>query len=195
MKTKNLNRAICLGLASAVTLMLPVSGAFAGQLSEQAQAQDFLYQPATGLVQAVRQATAKYRDVNRAEADGYVPVFGCVSSPDDGAMGAHYLRPDLLGDGEVDAAHPELLVYEPTSFGQMQLVAVEYFTLADNWDANHTDGSPPSLMGQLFDYAGAPNRFRLPASYSLHVWAWKYNPKGVFSMWNPRVSCADYTES
>lgn len=196
MNTKTLNRALCLGLASTVTLMLPVSGALAaGQLSEQAQAQDFLYQSATGLVQAVREATAKYQDVAKAVMDGYTPVFGCVSSSDGGAMGAHYLNPNLLGDGEVDVAHPELLVYEPTEYGRMRLVAVEYFTLADNWDANHADGSPPLLMGQLFDYAATPNRFRLPASYSLHVWAWKYNPKGVFSMWNPHVSCADYTQS
>lgn len=159
---------------------------------DQDPARDFLYQPATGLVAAVRQAVTKYRNLSAAEADGYVPVFGCVSSPDEGAMGAHYLRPDLLGDGAEDASHPELLVYEPTWYGRMQLVAVEYFTLADNWDANHPDGSPPILMGQLFNYSGTPNRFRLPANYSLHVWAWKYNPKGVFAMWNPRVSCQYY---
>jgi hypothetical protein len=196
MKTKALGRAMCLGAAGVLTLVLPVSSAFAADnLSEQARAQDFMYQPATGLVQAVRQATAKYQDVNKAKMDGYVPVFGCVSSPDDGTMGAHYLNPNLLGDGAEDVAHPELLVYEPTKYGRLQLVAVEYFAIADNWDKAHPDGSPPSLMGQLFNYAGTPNRFRLPANYSLHVWAWKYNPKGVFSMWNPHVSCADYTES
>jgi hypothetical protein len=73
------------------------------------------------------------------------------------------------------------------------LVAAEYLQLADAWDGAHTDGSPPLLMGQLFDHTTEPNRFRLPAHYSLHVWAWKYNPTGVFSMWNPRVSCAAYT--
>ena len=61
------------------------------------------------------------------------------------------------------------------------------------WDANGV--GPPILMGQLFDYMDAPNRFGLPAFYSLHVWAWKFNPEGVFSMWNPRVSCANYSES
>lgn len=90
----------------------------------------------------MREATAKYRDVTKAVADGYIPVFGCVSSPEDGAMGAHYLNPSLLNDGAEDATHPELLVYEPLKNGRLQLVAVEYFTIADNWDAAHPDGSP-----------------------------------------------------
>lgn len=196
MKTKAITRSMCLGAASVLTLVLLAPSAFAsGQLPEQVTAQNFLYQPATGLVEAVRKATAKYQDVNKAKMDGYGPVLGCVSSPGDGTMGVHYLNPNLLGDGAVDVAHPELLVYEPLANGRLQLVAVEYLTIADTWDAAHTDGSPPLLMGQLFDYSSTPNRFRLPANYSLHVWAWKYNPKGVFSMWNPDVSCADYTGS
>jgi hypothetical protein len=48
------------------------------------------------------------------------------------------------------------------------------------------------LGGQLFNYVGAPNRLRLPAHYELHVWAWKRNASGIFSDWNPRVSCAQY---
>lgn len=176
-------------LALALTASIPAASA---QRSEQDRAWEFLRQPATGLIAAVREATAKYQDVNKAVMDGYAPVLGCVSSPDDGVMGVHYLKADLIGDGTEDVAHPELLVYEPLRNGHMQLVAVEYLTLAESWDGSHTDGSPPSLMGQLFDYTGAPNRFRLPGHYSLHVWAWKYNPKGVFSMWNPHVSCAHF---
>lgn len=196
MKGKAVNLALYLGAAALMMLVLPESGSLAaGQRSEQVRAQDFLYQPVTGLVQAVRQATAKYQDVNQAELDGYVPVFGCVSSPDDGAMGVHYLNSNLAGDGAEDVNHPELLVYEPMQNGRLRLVAVEYLTFAKNWNGAHADGSPPVLMGQLFDYADTPNRFRLGGYYSLHVWAWKYNPKDVFSMWNPDVSCADYTGS
>lgn len=189
---KHRSATIFAGVLATALLSWTAAAAASTPPPDRDSAQEFLSRPATGLVAAVRDATARYQDVGNAEADGYVPVFGCVSSPDDGAMGAHFLRPDLLGDGQVDVAHPELLVYEPTQDGRMRLVAVEYFTLADNWDANHTDGSPPLLMGQLFDYAGTPNRFRLPASYSLHVWAWKYNPKGMFTMWNPRVTCEYY---
>jgi hypothetical protein len=35
----------------------------------------------------------------------------------------------------------------------------------------------------------APNRFGLPAFYSLHVWVWKHSPAGMFAMWNPTVHC------
>lgn len=192
----NLPAKTVLFVALAVALAAPLStaSAFIPQ-SAQDQEQDFTYLPATGLVAAVREATAKYQDVNRAVRDGYGPVLGCVSGADEGAMGVHYLKPSLLSDGVVDVAHPQLLVYEPLASGGLQLVAAEYLAIADIWDSAHPKGPPPILMGQLFDYMDAPNRFGLPAFYSLHVWAWKFNPMGVFSMWNPRVSCANYSES
>jgi hypothetical protein len=31
----------------------------------------------------------------------------------------------------------------------------------------------------------APNRYGLPAFYSLHAWVWKPNPAGQYAMWNP----------
>ncbi|MCX7514905.1 hypothetical protein [Frateuria sp. STR12] len=186
--------AVFIGLCAAALLAGTSTAAGTDSQSEQQAAWNFTHHRAGPLVQAVRDATYRYRDVSRAEMDGYVPVLGCVSGPDMGAMGAHYLKASLLGDGVVDVAHPELLVYEPLGNGRMRLVAAEYLAIAEAWDGTHTDGSPPTLMGQLFDYSEGPNRFRLPAHYSLHVWAWKHNPVGVFSMWNPRVSCARYTE-
>ena len=184
---------ILIGLIGTALLATAPAAAAAVTQAEQDAAWNFMHHRAGPLVQAVRDATARYRDVSQAEADGYMPVLGCVSGPDMGAMGMHYLKASLLGDGMVDVAHPELLVYEPTHGGGARLVAVEYLALADVWDGAHADGAPPLLMGQLFDHTDAPNRFRLPAHYSLHVWAWKYNPLGVFSMWNPRVSCTAFT--
>ncbi|MBV9326757.1 MAG: hypothetical protein JO352_23605 [Chloroflexi bacterium] len=35
----------------------------------------------------------------------------------------------------------------------------------------------------------ADNRYGLPPFYSLHAWIWRDNPAGMFSMWNPDVSC------
>jgi len=185
-------------LISALAALLPLSAASAAQMSMPDNAQNFMSQSATGLVQAVRLATAKYQNVSQAIKDGYqADANGCVSSPDVGAMGVHYINGPLIGDA-VDAAHPQGLVYEPVGNGQLRLVAVEYITIAQLWDNSHPvmgpNTSPAKLMGQVFDYMEAPNRFRLPAVYTLHVWAWKYNPMGVFSMWNPNVSCANYTE-
>ncbi len=179
---------------SAMAMLLPVATPAAAQMSGPVNAQNFLSQPATGLVQAVRQATAKYQNVSLALKDGYqADTNGCVSSPDEGVMGVHYINGSLIG-GAVDAYHPQGLVYEPVGNGQLQLVAVEYITVAQLWDGSHPNGQSAKLMGQVFDYMEAPNRFRLPAVYTLHVWAWKYNPLGTFSMWNPNVSCTSYTE-
>ncbi|HET7570453.1 MAG TPA: hypothetical protein VFK96_07705 [Gammaproteobacteria bacterium] len=149
---------------------------------------------ATGLIAAAHDATGQYRNLAEAEADGYALLLGCVTGPDHGAMGVHYVNQGLVGDGVLDAQHPEALVYEPTGNGGLRLVAVEYVTIASVWDAAHPE-STPVLMGQLFDYVGAPNRFGLPAFYALHVWAWAHNPLGAFTMWNPHVSCNKYTAS
>jgi len=181
-------------LFSALAMLLPVSSVSAFQAPGSAGTQSSQNQPVSGLVQVVRQVTAKYQDVSLAIRDGYLAdTNGCVSSQDEGAMGVHYINGSLIG-GAVDAFHPQGLVYEPVGNGKLRLVAVEYITIAQLWDGTHADGSSAKVMGQVFDYTEAPNRFRLPAVYTLHVWAWKYNPAGTFSMWNPNVSCTSYTE-
>jgi hypothetical protein len=139
-------------------------------------------------VEAVRQATAPFPDPAAAEAAGYVHMLGCVSGPLDGAMGLHYVNADLVGDGELNAAHPEILIYAQQD-GAMHFVGVEYLVLADAWEAKHE--GPPILMGQLFNFVGAPNRYRNPPFYELHVWTGQDNPHGMFADWNPSVSCED----
>lgn len=148
--------------------------------------------PGATLVATVRQATRGFMNVDAAEAAGYGLFHGCVSGAQEGAMGIHYVNGDLVGDGEIDASRPEALIYEIRG-GRLQLVGVEYVVIAEAWDANHE--TPPALMGQVFHYVGAPNRYKIPAFYELHVWAWKQNPSGMFTDWNPKVSCEDYTEN
>jgi hypothetical protein len=146
-------------------------------------------QGSTGLVREVRQATQPFQDVNAAIAAGYSSAGSCVSGPEVGAMGVHFANPTLLGDGELDAAQPEILVYEQRN-GRLRLLAVEYVVLAEQWDAKKI--GPPVLDGQHFHYVGAPNRYGSPAFYELHVWAWKNNPNGMFVDWNPTVSCEEF---
>ncbi len=45
--------------------------------------------PATTLAETVRQATAQFKDVHTAEGAGYALLHGCVSGPQEGAMGIH----------------------------------------------------------------------------------------------------------
>ena len=143
------------------------------------------------LVRIARQASRRFQDVSQAEAEGYVQQFGCVSGSHEGAMGVHYVNFPLVGDGVLDPAKPELLVYEPQPNGRMRLVAVDYLVLVDSWHAH--DQAPPDLLGHLFHLFESPNRFGLPAFYTLHVWSWKENPQGMFANWNPRVTCDHFT--
>jgi hypothetical protein len=139
------------------------------------------------LVKVVRDATARFHDVAVAEHEGYYLQFGCVSGSDFGAMGMHFVNMPLVMDGELDATRPEIVIYEPQQDGSLQLIGADYLVLADAWNAKNA--TPPELMGQLFHLFEAPNRFGLPAFYTLHVWAWKHSPTGTFVNWHANVSC------
>jgi hypothetical protein len=139
------------------------------------------------LVEDVRKATQQFIDVNNAGPAGYQPAFGCVSGPDHGAMGIHYVNGKLVGDGEINVEYPEALIYEPVG-NERRLVGVEYIVDAATWLKNHNN-VPPSLEGQDFQFVAAPNRFNLDSFFELHVWAWRDNPQGSFVDWNNNVTC------
>lgn len=147
-------------------------------------------QASSPLVRAVREATGRYQDVAAAEADGYTLMFGCVSGPEWGAMGLHYVNLPLVLDGELDPARPEIVIYEPLPSGKLRLVGADFLVFADAWHQKFQD--TPKLMGQLMHLFESPNRYGLPPFYTLHVWAWKDNPNGSFVNWHPKVSCDAY---
>ena len=141
-----------------------------------------------------KQSTARFHDVEQAKAAGYTVVvrdlaeIECIE--DDaggtGAMGVHLLNPDLLFDGgKIDAAQPEILVYEPRQNGTLKLVALEYLVFKSHFGAGR-----PALFGKQFDEVPAVNRYGIPESWALHTWLWKPNPNGMLAPYNPRVSCA-----
>ena len=69
------------------------------------------------------------------------------------------------------------------------MTGVDYLVTKDAWESNPEHTAPPELDGQLFHLFESPNRFGLDPFYTLHVWAWKDNPNGTFTNWNPNVSC------
>jgi hypothetical protein len=150
------------------------------------------------LLRIVRAATERFKDVSVAEGEQYQLQFGCVTGPDAGAMGLHFVKqafvdsPPLTPDGEIDPTRPQIVIYEPVEGGHLRLIGADYLIVADAWDKAHPK-SPPQLMGQLFHYFETPNRFGLPAFYTLHVWAWKENPNGAFVNWHPQVSCQSFS--
>lgn len=141
-------------------------------------------------------ATAKFHDLSVVKAAGYGLLkdkagLACIADTSMagmqmGAMGYHYANPKLVGDGALDADSPEAVVYDKRS-GSLKLAALEYVVLQSAWAKTHT--AAPSLFGHRFMLTTAPNRFGLPAFWSLHVWIYKHNPAGTFAMWNPTVHC------
>ena len=139
-----------------------------------------------------KSATARFHDLDQAQDAGYTVRVAdaagieCIAQPGEGAMGIHMLNPSLLLDGgKIEAANPELLVYERRNDGSMKLVALEYLVFQADWQG----GGKPSLFGKEFDVINADNRYGIPASYALHAWIWKPNPSGMLHPWNPRVDC------
>lgn len=189
-----LKHLVVVGLSAALGLtawFTPRVDAAADQNDEPAAAHHDEHRSPVGLVRVVRTNTAAFRNVKAAEEAGYVSMGSCVTGPERGAMGVHFANSELLQDDTVDARTPELLVYEPRG-DRFRLVAVEFIVIADAWNNSHPDGAPPVLMGQHFQLVPAPNRYRLPAFYELHVWAWRENRFGTFVDWNPAVTCAAF---
>jgi hypothetical protein len=147
------------------------------------------------LVAAVREATARFKNVTSVEGpgQGYELMFGCVSGGDFGAMGLHYVNLSLV-DGNLDVAAPEIILFEPAPNGRIRITGADYLVPAAAWHAANPGAGPPQLKGQLFHLFESPNRFGLEAFYTLHVWAWKDNPAGTFGNWNPKVSCDGFNQ-
>ncbi len=129
----------------------------------------------------VRQATAKYHNVDNAIADGYIATDHCIAVPGMGGMGYHYVNPGLL-DGTLDPLKPELLLYAPSGNGGVKLVGVEY--MVPEMGQAH-----PSLFGRQFDGPMPGHEPGMPTHYDQHVWLWQANPNGIFALFNPNVSC------
>ncbi|HXM34270.1 MAG TPA: hypothetical protein VN920_03720 [Pyrinomonadaceae bacterium] len=120
-------------------------------------------------------ATAKYNDVRRAVADGYV-----LDGAYEPGEGLHYVNFSLL-DATFDIEHPEVLLYVPVpGSNHLRLVALEYVVPID------TPGTPPPA-----GFTGNADVWRMMSEgfpdWSLNVWIWSYNPDGIFAFKNPRV--------
>jgi hypothetical protein len=121
------------------------------------------------------------------------------SMTDDGTMGIHFFRPDLLGvvadetrhdakGTHADFLRPAMLVYEPQPDSVLELVAVGNMIDAEAWtDAGNR--APPMFGDVPFDFHPANGGAGFAAYYDLHVWLFRDNPSGMFAPYNPAVSC------
>lgn len=138
----------------------------------------------------LRGLTARYRNVKKALKDGYQlgingAAAACLAHPTDGAMGYHYFRADRFNDPSIHELKPEALVYHTGDHGELVLGAVEWVVPKPAWEAKHGAGAPPpEVYGQELHVINPVLNW-----YVAHAWIWKENPSGVFSDWNPRVTC------
>lgn len=168
-------------------------------------------------LEEVRAATERFRDVRVALAEGYQrdPMNLCdtaemMGRPKAlGAMGIHFVRPDLLGlsgppnprvDGDgthTDFLKPSILIYEPQKDGSLELVAVENLVFRKSWhEAGHD--RPPAFRGVRYDSMQDDPRTKVDEAhlfaphYDRHVWLYRDNPNGMFAPFNPNVTCAHH---
>lgn len=190
------------------------SGAPGVQNAESAQVHGAAPAPGEPTLVEVRAATERFRDVKVALAEGYVedPAGMCHTAEmegrpaEEGAMGIHYFRPDLLGitrppnprvsgtGTHTDFRTPAVLIYEPQANGALELVAVENLVFVDAWERGG-NRQPPSFHGVPYDRmeddhgTEADEAHGFEPHYDRHVWVYRENPDGVFAPFNPNVSC------
>lgn len=126
---------------------------------------------------ALRRATSSYTSFAAAQAAGYSErLTDCMADPT-GGMGYHYGKVAYI-DGNARLLEPEILMYEPQPDGSLRFVGIEFVVPLS------ASTTPPVLFDIPFHRNEA---FQL---WVLHVWLYKDNPSGIFSDWNPTVSCA-----
>jgi hypothetical protein len=129
-------------------------------------------------LKTLRSVTAAYTDFSKAQAAGYTErLTDCMADPTAGGMGYHYGKVANI-DANARLSEPEILMYEPQKDGSLQFVGIEYVVPLS------ASATPPSLFGLQYHKNEA---FQL---WVLHVWAYRNNPSGIFSDWNPTVTCA-----
>jgi hypothetical protein len=121
-----------------------------------------------------RRGTAKYHDIEQAEADGYVNINIYESGE-----GLHYVNFSLI-DATFDPERPEVLLYAPVPHeNRLELVAVEYVV-----PLTLSSGAPAGFSGDADVWRENSEGLGL---WELNTWIWLHNSNGMFAFKNPRV--------
>jgi AcrR family transcriptional regulator len=137
---------------------------------------------ADAFVRRARQGTERYRDQGVAIEDGYRRL-----GPDFPAMGEHWVNPEIVARGVIDAARPGLLTYARVN-GAPTLTGVVYAVpLVDgerppaspfepeHWHDHLGTVDEESMLIDHEAHGASPGGMRLAV---LHLWVWTENPAG-----------------
>jgi hypothetical protein len=167
-------------------------------------------------LEALRQMTAPYHDLDAALGAGYrlfrrppaTAEDGCISDMNGGGMGYHYTRGNNLADDSIALLDPEFIVYAPREgssqdgVASTRLAALEYFLpFSARWPARYDPGAGAIAPRDGFQRAptlhdfsttiGLPDVAFVPSTrfggWMLHIWLWENNPAGDFANWNRSV--------
>jgi len=109
--------------------------------------------------------------ISPVEAEGHSLMFGGVSGDSVDAMGLHY---ENWGFAEIRHHRPHPSPDCDLRANETRTTKADrrrFPRFVDQWNKNPKHTAPPELMGRLIHLFDAPNRFGLPAFYTLHVWA------------------------
>jgi hypothetical protein len=164
----------------------------------------------------LRDLVSKYQDVEVALADGYItPDNHCVSAAGEGlpaelgAMGIHYMHPELLQvtateprvDGvgtHTDWMRPSILIYEPQADGSLTLVAVENLVFEKAW--MEAGNAELVLNGRMWDHMAddpatpGDEAHGFAPHMDQHVWLFRENPAGILMPFNANVTCEHHQQ-
>ena len=196
-------------VAAAVLLLIVIAQLPSGAVDSAAPTPPVLVaEPNSGptsVLAAVREATAKYLDIDRARADGFVQISGMEARHGIHFMNVNAQLLSLLSRG-VNLSSPPMLIYVPTPGGGVQLAAVEY--AVTNRPTNQFPGArwfehesschyrdyrdlpSPTAAGcpKVHPETGAEFVLFHPHLWFMHVWAWYPNPLGIYAEENPYLS-------
>jgi hypothetical protein len=148
-----------------------------------------------------RQASARYRDIRAARADGYFQVTQFLPG-----FGMH-LASLSVPTSTFDPTRPKVLLYEPDGSGGYRLAGVAYALdrVSDVPPEGFVGGSdvwhyhrnlcfiPNGTVTIAFSQGSCARLgglYQAETDWLLHAWIWEPNPRGVFVEINPAVTWA-----
>lgn len=155
-------------------------------------------------VYEIRLATEKYRDIEKARADGYFRFTGYIPN-----LGYQLANPKLFSG--FDPRRPPILIYDERE-GRWELIGVAFVapidrnpgkslpfkeaefmkhpTMCHYEDGTNLSASKEEQCPREHTLTKSPLVFWHPDLWVMSAWVWYPNPNGLFALYNPLLNFA-----